>query len=625
MVDMGTGILSEHESAKQLNTTSPTGYTPTAQEKKALALVNRLYEKAKQHRKRYDERWVDYYKMFRGKQWTEERPSYRHSEVINMVFQNIQSMVPILTDGRPKIEFIPQEPQDQELASILNEVAESDWQRGNWLQKLTEIIYDAHLYGAGIAGCYEPKEVGGRIEFTAEDPFYIFPDPDATNVNENSVYLIHAEPVDIRKLKRKYPDKAKYIKADLSVLGSGEERKDITESTYRSPVDTGVIMEGSNPSDSKKSDKVLEITLWILDDTYDEEEKKTANADGTEAVEYVQKLRYPKGRKICVAGGVVLDDDHNPYEDGKFPKARLANYLLPREFWGISEVEQLESPQKIFNKLVSFSLDVLTLMGNPIWKVPTGAGIDTDNLINRPGLIVEYEGENAPTREEGVQLQPYVLQLIDRMKTWFDDISGNNDVSRGVRPEGITAASAINSLQEAAKTRARLKSRHIDAFLQDFGQLYASRVFQFYTAPQVFRLTAQNGAEKYFKFHVTDRQDKQGNTYKVAKVRNFTQDPVTSKWNEDLEEKEFQIRGQLDVRVATGSSLPFAKQEKINMAQMLFDRGAIDEVELLDSVDYPNREVVWQRVQERRAQQAAAQQQAQGGGQAPPTQGAPAA
>jgi hypothetical protein len=61
-------------------------------------------------------------------------------------------------------------------------------------------------------------------------------------------------------------------------------------------------------------------------------------------------------------------------------------------------------------------------------------------------------------REEGVQLQPFVLQLIDRMKLWFDDVSGSNDVSRGAKPEGITAASAIQSLQEAAQIRIRQKA-----------------------------------------------------------------------------------------------------------------------------------------------------------------------
>ena len=68
------GLLDEHaprgsDSAPQ----SDTNYTPTPEEKKTIKLVERLFERAKKHRAQYDQKWLDYYHMFRGKQWKEQR------------------------------------------------------------------------------------------------------------------------------------------------------------------------------------------------------------------------------------------------------------------------------------------------------------------------------------------------------------------------------------------------------------------------------------------------------------------------------------------------------------------------------------------------------------------------
>ena len=107
---MESGLLSEHEAPVKEPTTEPGVYTPSEEDRKTVRMVNKLFEKAKKHREKYDHKWMDYYRMFRGKQWKEERPSYRHSAVFNLVFRAIQANAPMLTDSRPRLEFLPTEP-----------------------------------------------------------------------------------------------------------------------------------------------------------------------------------------------------------------------------------------------------------------------------------------------------------------------------------------------------------------------------------------------------------------------------------------------------------------------------------------------------------------------------------
>lgn len=609
-----TEILAEHQAPQKENTKN-SNYEPTTEEEKAIKLVDTLFSRAKAARKKYDEKWVDNYRMFRGKQWKEQRPTYRHSEVINLIFRDIQSVVPILTDNMPKPQFLPMEPNDFEISEILNDVLDSDWTYNNWSYKFTEIIYDSHFYGTGF-GCmkYDPKSFDGLggIKFASADPFYQFPDPQSRNVNERSSFYIEAEPVDINVLKSEYPQHAQHIKSDVTDLSKRD--KEISEHMrYRSPSDNRQVLEGTGGSDLDNTNEALKETCYIKDMEVVEEEMKEIGEDGQEKSVYVTKLKYPKGRKIVIGSGVLLEDQPmDDFYETKFPYMRLCNYILPREFWGMSEIEQLESPQKIFNKLVSFSLDVLTLMGNPIWVVDTSSGIDTDNLINRPGLVIEKEPGSEVRREEGVHLQPYVLQMIDRMKLWFDDISGSTDASRGVRPEGVTAASAIEALQDQAQTRLRQKSRNIEAFMQEFGQTYLDFVFEYYDSPRVFKITDNKNSVRYFKFHVQNREVKNedgtptGETKKYGIVRDYKKSSVENKFFEG-DAREFELRKRFDVKISLGSNLPFEKSRIESQSYQLFDRGIIDAKEVLTNIKYPNIESVLQRMAEKAAQTAAQQ------------------
>jgi hypothetical protein len=608
-------MLSEHEAAPKDEKSQTETYSPTAEEKRAIKLVEKLLRKAKKHRAKYDHKWLEYYRMFRGRQWKEGRPSYRHSEVINLVFRTIQSLVPIQVDARPRFEFLPQEPADREIGEILNTVAEADWIKKGWSEQLLEVIYDANIYGTGLSQVMgEPN----KIDFESCDPVYCYPDPEARDTNKLCSFFVYAEPWDIHRVKRTWPGKAQFLRPDIESLLKNEKTSEDT--LFRSPADRNMVMEGSSPPDPANKDmalvKIVYMTPDACSDEYDEEKREKKDEagnlilgpDGQPEIEWVQKAKYPHGRKIVTCNGVLLADDALPYDDLEIPFERYPNYVLPREFWGMSEVEQLAGPQRIFNKMVSFALDVMTLMGNPIWMVPSTSGVDVDNLTNRPGLNVQYDpspnGEE-PKRIEGVGLQPFVLQLIDRMSEWFDSIAGAQDITRGVQPTGVTAASAISTLQEAAHTRIRQKARNLDVYLQSVGQHYKSRVFQFYSAPQIIRLTGNDGAARYFRMRI-ERDEQTG------KMRmNVT--PYTDQGLEDPSmARQFEIQGDFDVRVVTGSSLPFAKAEKEQKLLALFDRGIVDAEEVLKGSEYPNYQAVLERVQ------AAAQAQAMAAPAGPP-------
>lgn len=590
--------LSQHEARPEHGPEEDISYTPSQEEEQLVRKLEGLFQRAKRAKSKYDYNWPELYKLYRGKQWKEQRPSYRASEVWNLIWEAIQTQVPVQVDARPKFDYLPQEPSDRDFADLMNDIASADWERQNYQATLLEVIYDANIYGTGLSELkFDPKK--NCILYKSKSPFCIFPDPSAENFKYRCSYTVDAEPMDVSKIKRLFPDKAQVIKADVVDFVT-EKRVEIASYRAHSGTSDQFYTEASGGMDSKAPAEVLVKTFYCEDD----EVIEIAGQEGEngELSKPEKRLKYPGGRKTVIANNVVLSDDECEYDDETmFPYQRLVNYINQRCFWGIGEVEPLESPQRTFNKLVSFVLDVLQLAGNPVWVVSSDSGVFTENLTNQPGLVIEKHPNSEVSRQEGVQLQPYVLQLIDRWKEWFERASGSQDISRGIAPGSVTAASAIADLQNAAQSRIRLKMKQMDAYLQDLGQSYASRVMQFYTAPQVFRLTGKDGTERFFKMHM--QKDEAGQTQAV--VQRYTEQGQI-----DPNIQVYQLRGKLDVRVTTGSSLPFSKTEAANRAYQLFDRGIVDAEEVLKSLDYPNAEAILARVQRKQmeAQQMETQQ-----------------
>lgn len=604
------------------------GYNPTEEEAKALKLVDKHYTEARKYRKRYDANFHEYYQQYRGKQWKEKRPSYRNSEVLNFIFAEIETSIPILTDTRPDIEYIPEDPSDFQFAEIITKVVSSKWDRDLYAKILTDGIKDSLLYGTSIS--YVPWKQSmayglGDFDFVTIDPGYFYPDPNIRdNINDDYCeFVVHVEPMSVGKVKLMWPDKAKYVTADSnSVIESSAANRNIDDNlTLKSPIDSRVLVSDGSSYIRDTTNQVLVITDWMKSDEIVEERLEEVDPDSGEIREAFQtKLKYPTGRRIIIANGVLLEDGPNPYEDGKFPFAALIDHNLPREFWGIGEIENLKSPQQIINKVFSYMLDVLTIMGNPIWIVDTNAGIDTDTLTNRPGGIVEKNPGSEVRREAGVQLQPFIMELFQTLYgNVISKLGANSEVSNGIAPSANTSGFQIQLLQEAAQTKLRAKSRNIEYFLRDVGDLFLCRILQFYDQPRIIRLTNDQQGAQYFKFHVEKRPDpaNPNSTVSYGVVRELAAGPDGQVIEGNPQ--EYAIKGRLDVKITTGTTLPFAKAERQKRAQELYQLGIIDAEEYLDQIEYPNKEKIIEKLKQRQA--AAAQAPPSPDGKLPPIPG----
>ena len=595
------------------------------EERKTVQMVEKLFRSARRNRMTYDQDWVENYKFIRGKQWDKARPSYLHSEVLNIMASYQELMIAILTDSRPNIECVPENPSDFEFANIMSQLLRSKWDRECWSKVVVEAMFDGLTYGTAISDQtydHEALQGLGDLAFKTVEPFYCYPDPDCADINdEKSGYFITAIPMNVNVIRRKYPKKAHLIKSDVDDLNIARTTKmDMQEFIVRSPTDNLTLVQGERAKDTESPDEVLLICCYMKDETLIEEQIEEAIDEGQIRKAFRTKKRYPNGRKVVVACNQLLEDTPNPYLDGKFPFAKFTNRVLPREFWGANDVEKLKGPQQIINKIFSYALDVISLCGNPVWLNPLSSNVEDDSLINKTGLVIPHTDEHPPIRLPGIEIPSSLFALLDRTLAIYDKIAAIHEVSMGASPSANASGLAISNLQEAAQTILRLKGRNTEAWLTQVGQQLASRVLQFYSVPRIVRLTDNPAAEKYFKIAIDNVLDESGEGQRIATVQQFEK-VQTQDGSEQIiptETRQYEIKGNLDIRITTGTTLPFAKAQREARAEKLFSLGIYDAEDLLTALDDPKKEQILNKLQQRQIQAAQAaqmQQQAEAQGQ----------
>lgn len=590
-----------------------TGTDPhhTSAEKKDVKMVLDLYATGKKVREEHDTKWDTYKKFYKGDQWLQKRPSYKSNPNINIIRSTLQTVLPILTDTSPGFDVGAREPSDYKFSDVLSKAIKTWWERSGMDHTIVEVIMDALMYDAGILKCVwdsEAEEGLGDIRCMAIDPKCIYVPRDAEDFDTKCAWVIQKLYMSVGELKRRFPDKAEYIDAASGTNSeqSIEDKGGSGEIVVVSPTDkkSPMLDETKDPSGGDIDSKQLEVLECWLDD-YSVEEYELEKDDGK--VEKGFKRKYPTGKVVTVLADkrLLLQAKQNPYKDGRKPFVRFIDTIIPRSFWGEGEIEPLIEIQKLINKNMSVLIDWMNMMTNPVWIIDNESGVDPRRLTNQIGAIITKNKGSEVKREQAPSMPPQMFELYQSFRALADTISGVHDVTQGRNPGGVTAAEAINELQEAAQTRIRLKERNLQVSLTQLGYLVVSRVLQYYNEPRVIKISGESEIPDYMEFYVEEDQD---GMYSMSK-RDWKFDPTTKTYfRREWEQPENPSKGTFDIVVKSGTSLPFQKSRMDQLARMMYKDGLIDQEEVLATMDWPRSEEVMRRMKEEKESEMKAQQ-----------------
>jgi hypothetical protein len=487
--------------------------------------LNRKYDQAKTARVVHEPDWMLNRAFFSGLQWVMyaggrvAKPKIdprRQLVTDNRITAVVTSRVSRKTKNRPMFAATPQGADDSAIdaARVAERVLENDWVEQRLQSKMFAALLWADICANGFLKIFWDKTLGEKTQYLAgpEGPlmnpqdntplkpdeiemlppellanqefmsqvrteevaqgdiavevmsvFEMFPDPLATSMDDIE-WMIEEKVRSVEYVKRRYPNNL-----------AGEPFEPTPDSDIPSGLSEGWTGGGQVFGDG------------------------TANYRGVKVKEYWCKpsSKYPKGWWAVWANDTLLRSEV-PFDP--MPYVKFDSIRVPGKFWSHSVTTDLRGPQQDLNSIRTQIKENARRLGNPAIMKSRQANVRYEGT---PGEIIEYDStvqDPAPQYLEPPSIPPYVENEIVRIEKSIEEIAGIHEVSRATVPPGVTAASAINLLQEADETRLGPEIQQMEQALGDLGTKILMLRAQYNTDQRIMRIAGEDGNWDIFAF-----------------------------------------------------------------------------------------------------------------------------
>lgn len=242
------------------------------------------------------------------------------------------------------------------------------------------------------------------------------------------------------------------------------------------------------------------------------------NIDGIEILE----KWYRKDGKVYVCTiadrSILIREEESPLPLDRYPFAIFFDQEVPFEKWGIGEIEPILDLQDEENTTRNQRIDEKNLSIHNMWIVSKLAGIDYQTLVSKPGGIVLANDINGIKAHEKQNITQDSILELNMIKQDIQDTTGVTNEIRGASTGNQTATETLSNTQEANQRFAD-KINNLEITLKDIGEWMVALNKAFLTSATEIRIVGKYGYEQQ-KISLKD------------------------------------IRGEYDVDIETGSSLP---------------------------------------------------------------------
>jgi hypothetical protein len=201
---------------------------------------------------------------------------------------------------------------------------------------------------------------------------------------------------------------------------------------------------------------------------------------------------FPEGCKITWCDDLILEWIDFPYDHGKLPFVDEKDIEVENEFWGRPFITNIEQFYKVNNSLISGMARNHGVLSAPKVVAPEGS-TDAKSWTNEYSLV-QYRGPVEPKILQHNYVNRGELDFQKHCQSRAGELSGVFDISRGIVPPGITAASAIRYLDDQEHQRASPSISKRKRRILDIARMEVSLMSQYYkeSDERTVRLVGEN-------------------------------------------------------------------------------------------------------------------------------------
>ncbi len=369
----------------------------------------------------------------------QQQPLARSRIHSNLILPAIQNRLARMLKTPPRYDVRPNSmtEEDKEAARLGIEVIGAFWDKqkvnrkridlGMWKQQCGHayigICWDDQL-GEPLVDPLSGKELGyeGDVRADVVSAFEGFCDPLAKTFDEAS-WFARAKVRKLDYFRTHYPQRGNLVK---------EEGVWLLSQQYEMRINT---MNTAGPSSSGTSEQMKGAAIEI---SYYEKRSQ----------------KYPRGRHVVVANGVMLKNDELPV--GEIPYAKFDDIIIGGKYYSETPVTHVRPLQDQYNRTIQKRAQWVNKMLAGKYLAARNHNLLEEGFNDQSGEVAEYDPIPGVAEPHAIQIPVIPSYAYEESKTIAQDMNtilGNSEISQGRLPSSSIPAIGMQILLEQDETR----------------------------------------------------------------------------------------------------------------------------------------------------------------------------